>query len=128
MRPAEQSSRHPGLPAGTCDDGRQFYKISVINVYVMDEDNARLERFACLWNPNGILSYSPGLRQRRYPGDIPNPNTQPQRGYVIPTQTARPISCRVCGETPCIRPEMFVFYDAPADWRCIQTFCLWLMR
>jgi len=78
-------------------------------------------------NPNGILSHSPGLRQRRYPGgDIPNP--QPQRGYVIPTQTARPIPCRVCGETLCIRPEMFVFRDVPAGRLCIRTFCLWLMR
>ena len=57
-------------------------------------------------NPNGILSPSPGLRQRRYPGEIPKP--QPRRGCVIPTQTVRPIPCRVCGETPGIRPERMI--------------------
>jgi hypothetical protein len=35
-----------------------------------------------LLNPNGISSHSPGLRQRRYPGNDFRMDFQPQRGCV----------------------------------------------
>ena len=64
------------------------------------------ELFGGTWNPNGIPSHSPGLRQRRYPGNDPDtPQTQPQRGCVILSATATPGKTAAAEKSSVICPD-----------------------